>query len=162
MKKKILLGVMMAMVTMSVTACGAGKTTDSAVTAEANTEAQPQEGDKGLKEMFDEKDNDTKKKEEETEVETTEAETTEKKKEDTKVKDIITAPKGTPLLREGSKGGRVRDLQKALNKIGNKLVIDGVYGVKTKEAIKKLQKQANISIDGIYGNNTAKELQKRL
>ena len=85
-----------------------------------------------------------------------------KKKEDTKVKDIITAPKGTPLLREGSKGDRVRDLQKALNKIGNKLVIDGVYGVKTKEAIKKLQKQANISIDGIYGNNTAKELQKRL
>ena len=89
MKKKILLGVMMAMVTMSVTACGAGKTTDSAVTAEANTEAQPQEGDKGLKEMFDEKDNDTKKKEEETEVETTEvetteAETTEKKKEDKK------------------------------------------------------------------------------
>ena len=85
-----------------------------------------------------------------------------KKKEDTKVKDIITAPKGTPLLREGSKGVRVRDLQKALNKIGNKLVIDGVYGSKTKEAVKKLQKQANISIDGIYGNNTAKELQKRL
>ena len=85
-----------------------------------------------------------------------------KKKEDTKVKDIITAPKGTPLLREGSKGNRVRDLQKALNKLGNKLVIDGIYGSKTKEAIKKLQKQANISIDGIYGNNTAKELQKRL
>ena len=85
-----------------------------------------------------------------------------KKKEDTKVKDTITAPKGTPLLREGSKGDRVRDLQKALNKIGNKLVIDGVYGSKTKEAIKKLQKQANISIDGIYGNNTAKALKERL
>ena len=92
MKKKILLGVMMAMVTMSVTACGAGKAADSAVTAEANTEAQPQEGDKGLKEMFDEKDNDTKKKEEkkkeeETEVETTETETTEQKKEDKKKND---------------------------------------------------------------------------
>lgn len=85
-----------------------------------------------------------------------------KKKEETKVKNIITAPKGTPLLKEGCKGNRVKDLQKALNKIGNKLVIDGIFGKNTKEAVKKLQKQANISIDGIYGNNTAKELQKRL
>lgn len=85
-----------------------------------------------------------------------------KKKEETKVKDIITAPKGTPLLKEGSKGDRVKDLQKALNKIGNKLVIDGIFGKKTKEAVKKLQKQANISIDGVYGNNTAKALQERL
>lgn len=85
-----------------------------------------------------------------------------KKKEETKVKDIIKAPNGVPLLKYGSKGDRVRDLQKALNKIGNKLVIDGVFGKKTKEAVKKLQKQANISIDGIYGNNTAKALQERL
>ena len=84
------------------------------------------------------------------------------KKEETKVKDIIKAPKGTPLLKEGSKGDRVKDLQKALNKIGNKLVIDGVFGKKTKEAVKKLQKQANISIDGVYGTNTAKALQERL
>ena len=66
------------------------------------------------------------------------------------------------ILKENSKGNRVKSLQKALNKLGNKLVIDGIYGEKTKEAVKKLQKQANISIDGIYGNNTAKALQARL
>ena len=85
-----------------------------------------------------------------------------KTKAETKAKDKITAPKGTPLLKENSKGNRVKSLQKALNKLGNKLVIDGIYGEKTKEAVKKLQKQANISIDGIYGNNTAKALQARL
>lgn len=85
MKKKILMGVMMAMVAMSVTACGDAKT-DSAVTAEANTEAQPQEGDKGLKEMFDENESNDKKKEEKTETQTqTEAEETDKRQEDKKL-----------------------------------------------------------------------------
>lgn len=84
MKKKILMGVMMAMVAMSVTACGDAKT-DSAVTAEANTEAQPQEGDKGLKEMFEKDDSNGKTKEEETETETeTEPEKTDQKQEDKK------------------------------------------------------------------------------
>lgn len=75
---------------------------------------------------------------------------------------VIIAPKGTPLLKENSKGNRVKSLQKALNKIGNKLDVDGIYGTKTKEAVKKLQKEAKIAVDGIYGNNTAKALQERL
>ena len=79
MKKKILTGVMMAMIAMSVTACGAEKA-DSAVTAEVNTEAQPQEDDKGLKEMFEEKDNDAKTKEEKTKEEETDEEETEEEK----------------------------------------------------------------------------------
>lgn len=84
MKKKILLGVMMAMVTMSMTACGAAKA-DSEVTAEANTEAQPQESDKGLKEMFEQNGNDAKTKEEEPETETeTESKENDKKQEDKK------------------------------------------------------------------------------
>ena len=84
------------------------------------------------------------------------------KKAETKETKTITAPKGTPLLKENSKGNRVKSLQKALNKLGNKLVVDGIYGEKTKEAVKKLQKEAKITVDGVYGNNTANALQKRL
>ena len=105
------------------------------------------------------------------------------KKEETKVKDIIKAPKGTPLLKEGSKGDRVKDLQKALNKDYNcGLNIDGIIGPLTTKAInshmvrnftvgefaKWVQERLiakgyslnEFGVDGRYGNESEKKVKE--
>lgn len=51
----------------------------------------------------------------------------------------------------------VKILQDNLNKFGDqKLVVDGIYGSKTTNAVKNVQSLFKISIDGIYGKNTYK------
>lgn len=70
----------------------------------------------------------------------------------TKVKKAYTGtfPKGT--LKKGSKGTQVKNLQKFLNWYGNyKLEVDGSFGTKTYEAVKKFQKATGLSVDGIFG-----------
>jgi hypothetical protein len=60
-----------------------------------------------------------------------------------------------PLLRRGSKGDKVVYLQKALNKIlGLHLKEDGDFGLRTEEAVKKLQKQFGLKPDGEVGPKT--------
>lgn len=58
------------------------------------------------------------------------------------------------LLRRGSKGGKVRQLQEMLNQGGAKLEVDGKLGPKTQAAIRKFQKANNLSVDGIVGPKT--------
>ena len=49
----------------------------------------------------------------------------------------------------------VAELQKLLNSKGNyNLDVDGVFGDKTKAAVMDYQKQNNLAVDGIVGNNT--------
>lgn len=70
----------------------------------------------------------------------------------TKVKKAYTGtfPKGT--LKKGSKGTQVKNLQKFLNWYGNYgLAIDGSFGTKTYEAVKKFQKATGLTVDGIFG-----------
>lgn len=68
-------------------------------------------------------------------------------------------PSGTPLLRVGSEGQKVKDLQTALNRaVDAKLVVDGDFGEKTRAAVIKLQKRAGLEPDGIYGPNSATAL----
>lgn len=55
--------------------------------------------------------------------------------------------------RKGDKGDMVKVIQKALG-----LTADGIFGVKTEEAVKQYQKSHNLTVDGIVGISTLKSL----
>jgi hypothetical protein len=70
------------------------------------------------------------------------------------------APSGSPVLKRGSTGVRVRQLQLCLNKVMRSgLAADGEYGPKTEGAVKAFQKKAGgLTVDGEYGPQTAGKL----
>jgi len=57
-------------------------------------------------------------------------------------------------LKLGSKGPDVVKLQRRLNALGYKLVVDGEFGKMTEAAVKSFQKNHNIAVDGIVGDKT--------
>lgn len=57
------------------------------------------------------------------------------------------------ILKVGSKGEEVKEIQKRLN-----LKADGIFGPITEEAVKEFQKENGLAVDGIVGNNTLKKL----
>jgi len=60
-----------------------------------------------------------------------------------------------PVLKQGSSGDSVRQLQQLLNELGwNAGTADGVFGANTAAAVKRLQSAAGLSVDGIVGVNT--------
>ena len=75
---------------------------------------------------------------------------------------VPTAPKSTikmytgRLLKMGCKGEDVKDLQRRLGG----LVVDGVFGDKTKAQVLKFQKLHGLVQDGVAGPNTMNELYK--
>lgn len=64
------------------------------------------------------------------------------------------------VIKEGSKGKMVTDLQKYLNMVAekypsiSKLVVDGIFGPKTKAAVMEFQRLFNLEQDGIVGQIT--------
>ena len=61
-------------------------------------------------------------------------------------------PLGARILRNGSEGKDVEDLQRRLKAVGyNPGEIDGEYGPNTASAVKALQKDADILVDGEFG-----------
>ena len=63
------------------------------------------------------------------------------------------------LLKRGCTGDNVKWLQWHLNAVlGTNLVIDGVYGANTENAVKTYQKAHNLTVDGIVGAKTINAL----
>lgn len=58
-------------------------------------------------------------------------------------------------IKKGDRGILVKKLQERLNEIGyNCGSVDGIFGTNTENAVKKLQKDYNLSVDGIVGYYT--------
>jgi hypothetical protein len=70
------------------------------------------------------------------------------------------APPGVPVLRQGSAGVLVSQLQRCLNKVQRSgLRVDGEYGPKTGSAVTAFQRTAGgLEADGEYGPKTAAKL----
>ncbi|NLB51991.1 MAG: L,D-transpeptidase family protein [Syntrophomonadaceae bacterium] len=66
------------------------------------------------------------------------------------------------LLKLGTEGPDVKEVQLMLKKMGYyKYKSDGVFGIKTEEAVKRFQKDNGLIIDGIVGPQTRWALQKK-
>jgi len=60
-----------------------------------------------------------------------------------------------PVLKQGSKGSEVRDLQEALKALRQDPgPIDGIFGARTASAVKAFQQAREIPVDGIVGRVT--------
>lgn len=66
----------------------------------------------------------------------------------------------TLLLKNGSQGNEVMELQKFLNTIGNSLTADGKFGPKTKTAVVEFQVANGLVGDGVVGALTRAALKK--
>lgn len=64
-------------------------------------------------------------------------------------------------LKRGNTGQTVRALQKDLNQLDYRLIIDGSFGPATEKAVKFLQSMYGLTVDGIVGEAT-KMIMKRL
>jgi peptidoglycan hydrolase-like protein with peptidoglycan-binding domain len=68
---------------------------------------------------------------------------------------IDEADQSEPVLKIGSAGLPVRRAQKRMSLVGYQVGdVDGRYGAQTEAAVKKLQQQHSIGVDGIVGPQT--------
>ena len=68
---------------------------------------------------------------------------------------IDEADQSHPVLKTGSTGLPVRRLQSRMSAVGfNTGGVDGRFGAQTEAAVKKLQQDFNLSVDGVVGPQT--------
>ena len=80
--------------------------------------------------------------------------------EHTKEEDFALAPcVQTAVLKQGSTGGEVKELQRRLKQWGYyNGAVDGIYGKQTVEAVKYFQRKNGLTVDGIAGKATYQAL----
>ena len=71
-------------------------------------------------------------------------------------------PVPVQTLRRGSRGSGVRWLQRELVSHGYHLLVDGIYGPKTEQAVRDFQQAAGLKCDGLVGPLTRNALLKCL
>lgn len=62
--------------------------------------------------------------------------------------------KDKPVLRRGNRGEEVRELQTLLSDKGYTVLVDGIFGDKTYEAVKAYQADHDLQVDGVVGSKT--------
>lgn len=72
--------------------------------------------------------------------------------------EIVKAARKSPILSLGDRGTDVMDLQKALNKHGALLLVDGEFGRNTLAAVMAFQAAQGLTPDGVIGEKTRKAL----
>lgn len=72
------------------------------------------------------------------------------------LKEVHKAAVGRPVIKQGSKGPWVKDLQEGINQIVGKKVLtaDGTFGAETTKWVKQFQKDRSLAADGVVGTTT--------
>lgn len=70
----------------------------------------------------------------------------------------VTTPSANGMLRMGSQGAKVREVQQLLVRAGFVVKVDGDFGPTTKDAVKDFQKKYKLTVDGVIGPDTQAEL----
>lgn len=66
------------------------------------------------------------------------------------------------MLKQGAQGSNVKDLQHKLMKLGYQVTADGVFGPKTEDAVRQLQKATGNDVDGVVGPMTTQAIETRI
>ncbi len=62
------------------------------------------------------------------------------------------------IVQRGSTGADVERLQRDLSQLGYQVGVDGIFGEATENAVKKFQQDNNLTVDGIVGPQTGRQL----
>lgn len=63
-----------------------------------------------------------------------------------------------PILQPGTTGTDVESLQGELSQLGYQVEVNGVFDESTENAVKKFQQDNNLTVDGIVGPQTGRQL----